>query len=157
MQVEHERPVFHITQVESDRIVPGQIRTSAHLPQAGNTRLNRQPAPHMVTIHGGLLRQGWSWSYQGHIAVHYVDELRQFVKRPPAQPRTGPGDPRVVAKLEQDAVLPGRAVLAGRPPQIRSALLGVDDHGAELVDGEHPAVLTHPGLPEERRTAVIEL
>ena len=40
--------------------------------------------------------------------------------------------------------------------QLRPAQLGIDDHGAELVDSEHPPVLAHPYLRKQHRAAVMQ-
>src|SRR2546430_167398 len=48
LQVEGEGPVFHITQVQPDGLVPGQVRPAVDLPETGDARLDRQPAPHVA-------------------------------------------------------------------------------------------------------------
>src|SRR5450755_398100 len=150
LQVHGERPVLHVAQVEPFCFFPRQVRPAADLPQAGHAGLNHEPAPHVAAVAGHLLRQGRPGPDQGHVADQHVDELRQLIKRPAAQPGAWAGNPRVPTDLEQDPV---RLVMDGK---LGFALFGTRHHGPELEEGEALAVLADPGLAEEHRAVIGE-
>src|SRR5215831_17670331 len=151
LQVKGEGPVLHVTQVEPFRLVPGQIRPTADLPQAGDARLDRQPAPHMVPVLRHLDGQRRAGPDQRHVAEQDVEQLRKLVQRPPAQPGTGPGDPWVPVQLEQ------RPIPVVLRQQLRLPRLGVHHHGPELPHAERLPILAGPGLPEEDGPAIGDL
>ena len=103
-EVGGERPVLDVVEVEPDAVLPGQVGASADLPQSGHARLDQQPAGHVLVVPGDLGRQRRPRPDQAHVALEHVDQLRQLVQRPLAQERADPGDPRVAAHLEQQAV-----------------------------------------------------
>src|SRR6266487_1043554 len=148
LQIEGERPVLDVAQIEPDRLLPGQIRPAADLPQAGQARLDREPAPHLAAIARGLLRQCRPGPDQGHIPEQHVDELRKLVERPPAQPPADLSDPGIAADLEEH---PARLITHGelRLPGVRT-----HHHGPELVQGERASIPADPWLPEQDGTAV---
>lgn len=80
-----------------------------------------------------------------------IEQLRQLVHREPAQPAADPSHPRVVAHLEQ------HAVVLVEVPQLREPGLRVDVHRAELVDDELPAVAPDAHLPEQHRPGEFRL
>src|SRR5688572_16677184 len=55
-QVERERPVVYVVQIEPDGVVPRELGPARHLPQAGRARAYEQAAAHVpeeVTVVGG--------------------------------------------------------------------------------------------------------
>ena len=56
-QVQRERPVLHVAQVQPDRLLPRQVGPAGHLPQPGHAGLDREPAAHVVGVRRDLLRQ----------------------------------------------------------------------------------------------------
>src|SRR5882724_2258588 len=49
-QVKGEGPVLHVTQVQPDRLVPGEIAATADLPQPRYARLDQQTAAYVVAV-----------------------------------------------------------------------------------------------------------
>src|SRR4051812_16730814 len=49
-QVEGERPVLDVADVDAHRLVPRQVRAAADLPEAGDARLHEQPAGHVEAV-----------------------------------------------------------------------------------------------------------
>ena len=76
----------------------------------------------------------------------HVEELRQFVQRVAAQETANRSDPRIVARLEADALAIAHLQDSVAP------FLGVDIHAAELQKLEGFAVLADTDLLEQRRT-----
>src|SRR3954447_20269145 len=56
-QVETERPVLDVVEVEADAVLPGQVAAAADLPQAGDAGLDEQPALDVGGVFGDLARQ----------------------------------------------------------------------------------------------------
>src|SRR4051812_15104135 len=63
-QVEGDRPVLDVAQVEADALFPRQVRTAAHLPQAGQSRLDEEPPVHIFGVPLDLGRDGRAWADQ---------------------------------------------------------------------------------------------
>src|SRR5450755_3770181 len=105
LQVEDKRPVLHIAQIEPDRLLPGQVGAAVDLPQPGDARLDYQPAPDVVAVPCSLVRQRGPRADQRHVPAHDIDQLRQLVHRPAAEPGTNGRYPRVVADLEKHSVV----------------------------------------------------
>src|SRR3954447_18303925 len=57
LQVERERPVLDVVEVEPDAVLPGQVGPAADLPQPRDARLHQQPAVHVGGVVGDLTRQ----------------------------------------------------------------------------------------------------
>src|SRR5580700_3870089 len=150
LQVERERPVLHVPQVEPDRVLVAQVRPAVDLPESGHPGLDIQPAAKFVAVKRGLCGQRGPGPDQGHLAEYHVQELRELVQRSAAQEAADGRDPRVPAHLEQHPV-----ALVQREERLL-AQFRVGDHGAELQHRERLPILAHPGLGEERRTAVVE-
>src|SRR5688500_14783807 len=60
-EVEGQRPVLDVADVDAHGIVPGEVRPAAHLPEAGEPRLDQEPAVHVepVPLHLGGQRRAW--------------------------------------------------------------------------------------------------
>src|SRR4051812_26303521 len=56
-QVETERPVLDVVEVESDAVLPGQVAAAADLPQAGDAGLDEQAALDVGGVFRDLARQ----------------------------------------------------------------------------------------------------
>src|SRR3954447_15009929 len=128
-QVEGERPVLDVADVDAHRVVPGEVRATADLPEPGKTRLDEEAAVHVVAVLLDLSLQRRAGADQRHVPAQHVDQLRQLVGRVPAQHAAYPRDARVVFALEQHAVAVGVVQL----PHHR---VGAGDHAAELEHGE---------------------
>src|SRR3954451_6356818 len=78
--VERERPLLDVAQVETDRLLPVQVRAAADLPQTGEARLHEQPSSCLAVVRlvGDRQRTG---ADQRHLAAQHVDQLGQLVHR----------------------------------------------------------------------------
>src|SRR5690606_2815212 len=57
-EVERERPVLHVAKVQTNRLIPREVRASADLPEAGHTRLDGETATHVERVLGHFGQQG---------------------------------------------------------------------------------------------------
>src|SRR3954447_24659299 len=103
-QVEGERPVLDVADVDAHRVVPGEVRAAADLPEPGETRLDEEAAVHVVAVLLDLGLQRGAGADQRHVPPQHVDQLRQLVERVAAQQASDARDAGVVLALEQDAV-----------------------------------------------------
>src|SRR3954447_25863261 len=49
-EVERQRPVLDVANVDPYRVVPGQVGAAAHLPQASETRLHQEATMHVKPV-----------------------------------------------------------------------------------------------------------
>jgi len=104
LQVKHQRPVVDVPEVQSQRLVPGQVTAPADLPEAGEPGLHPQAAHGIRLVLCDLARKRRPRTDQGHLASHHVDQLRQLIQREPPQDPADASDPRVVLDLEEHLV-----------------------------------------------------
>ena len=86
-------------------LLPRQVGAPADLPQPGDAGLDQQPPGDVAVVAFDLLRQRRARTHQAHLAGQHVDQLRQLVQGPLAQPPTDPGHPWIVTDLEQQTVV----------------------------------------------------
>ena len=86
-----------------------------------------------------------------HLAAQHVDQLRQLVEAEPAQEAPDAGHAGVVGELEH------RVAQVVEADHVLEPVLGVGDHGPELVHLERAAVEPGAGLVEEHGPAAVEL
>src|SRR5664280_870456 len=140
-QIEPERAVFDVPDVQLDPLVPGQGGAPIHLRPAGQPGLDLEPAQLPGGIAVDLIAKGRARSHDAHVASENVPELRQLVEREAAQRSPGARDARVAAV---DRVA-------------RAYLLGAHDHRAQLEQLEVAAVLANTPLPIQNRAAILQL
>ena len=75
-EVEPQRPVVDVPQVEADRLRPAEVRATRDLPQAGDAGLDDEPAPRVDVVAGDLARQRRPRTDERHVAPHDVPQLR---------------------------------------------------------------------------------
>src|SRR5947208_3024355 len=68
-EVERERPVLDVADVDAHRVVPGEIRAAADLPQAGETGLDQEASVHVVAVLLDLALQRRARPDQRHAAA----------------------------------------------------------------------------------------
>ncbi len=150
-EVEEERAVLDVVEVQALVGVEGRVVAGLDLPQAGDA------GPHLVPVVevGGelvdLVAQRRAGPDEAHVALQDVDQLGQLVEARAAQDVADPRDPGITGDLEQRA---GALVVGLHGGQ---AGLGVDDHGAELEHPELGLVAADPLLAEQHRAAVLPL
>ena len=149
-QVEPERPALDVVKVQLDPAVEVIVAPGGDLPQAGDPRLDRQPAPVPERVTGDFAGQWRPRADQTHLALQHVPQLRQLIQARPTQESAGPGEARIFGDLE-----------AGSADFIARAQLGltgrsVGDHRPELRDREAPACRTDALLAEQDGSAIDE-
>src|SRR6266851_3647431 len=132
--VQAQRPTPDVLEVQAHPIVQiVHLVPAADLPQSGDARLYRQ-FPFLKTSEALVLAdQGRAWAHQAHLAFENTVELRQFIQTIAAHPLARPGHARVVGYFEDRP-----AHLVGCL-QLRLEVIGVVDHGPELVAEEWSA------------------
>src|SRR5437016_4903672 len=85
--VQPDRPVLEVVEVEADEIVERQLDSPGHLPQPGH------PGQHEVALAMPVLelnvvtQRQRAWADERHLAAYDVQHLRQLVDRiPPQEP-----------------------------------------------------------------------
>src|SRR5262249_60234033 len=112
-QVEPERAVVHVPDVERELLVPGQCVAAVHLAPA------RDPGPDMVASHlllrvaGKVLGKERAGTDQAHVAGDHIEKLGELVEARTPQEAAQPGDP---LGIREAAPHPGRPFAP--PPQI---------------------------------------
>src|SRR5690349_16031982 len=120
--------MIYVVDIESEAIIPGQLSSAANLRQTGDTRPNQVSTGLLGRIQRQILDKQRSGSYQAHLALQHIDELRQLVNARGAQKSTNRGEPLlIVVQLAAGTRLP---------------------HRPELVDHKRATAPTGPGLPE---------
>src|SRR3954451_11266854 len=78
-EVERQRPVLDVADVDPHRVVPREVGPAADLPEPGEARLDQEAAMHVVAVllHLGLQRR--PRADQRHVPAQHVDQLRQLV------------------------------------------------------------------------------
>src|SRR3954447_10862644 len=104
LQVEGERPVLDVVEVESDAVLPRQVGPAADLPEARDPWLDQQPPVDVVRVVGDFARQRRPRPDERHVAADDVEQLRQLVERVAPQELADASDARVVLHLEQQTV-----------------------------------------------------
>src|SRR5690606_4377335 len=79
-EIERQRPVLHVADVDADGVLPGEVRTPADLPQTAESRLDEEAPLHVEAVALHLADQRWARPDQGHLAPQHVEQLRQFVE-----------------------------------------------------------------------------
>ena len=121
-QVEPQRGVLDVPEVELDPLVPRQRGAAVDLRPAGDPGQRVEPAPLALVVAVDLDLHGRARADERHLAAQHVDEVRHLVERRAAQPRAEPRD-AVVALVDGQAL---------------AHVLGAADHRAQLVELERP-------------------
>jgi hypothetical protein len=100
--------------------------------------------PVLVKVTTFLNRKG-SRVNEAHVALEHVEELGQLVDARLSQEPSNWSDLRVILYFEY------RAAYLIELFQFSKPLLGISDHGPELVEPEPPLVAPHPLLDKEDR------
>ncbi len=101
LEVEPQRPLVDVAQIEGDPVVevvdPG---AAGDLPEPGDAGFHGQPPALPALVALDLVGDRRPRPDQRHLSLEHVDELRQLVEGPAAQPAADGGDPGVVLRLE---------------------------------------------------------
>src|SRR5437867_688581 len=80
LQVEAERPVLDVVDVEHDPFVEAELAATADLPQAGDAGYDLEAAPLPLFVALDLVGDRWTWPNQAHLTPQHVPELRNLVQ-----------------------------------------------------------------------------
>ena len=151
-EVESDRPVVNVEEIEALVGAEGRVVASLALPETGDSGAHLIPTPELGIKVDVLVREGEPRPDQAHRPGEYVPELRQLVDARRPQNATDPGYPGIVRGFEERAPRP----LVHRL-QVGEHLGGLGHHGAELQDSDWLAVLTDDRVAVQDRTAVFQL
>ena len=139
-QVEPQRRVLEVPEVELDPLGPRQRRAAVDLRPAAQPRAGVEAEALAVGVGVDLDLDRRPRADQRHLAAQHVDEVRQLVDRGAAQERADARDPRV-ALVDRHA---------------RAQVLGAGDHRAQLVDLEGVALQADAALAVDRVAVGLE-
>src|SRR4051812_6806605 len=100
LEGEPPRPTGDVLEISFHPGIEIRTVTRADLPQAGNARLHREPAPMPDVVFGNFLWQWRARSDEAHLAAQHVPELRQLVEAGPAQEPARTRQARIIGHLE---------------------------------------------------------
>src|SRR5690349_4335845 len=83
-QVESERLALDVLEVELNSLIPGDRIPAPDLGKAGHARPYRQASHLSVVVTLDLITECGSRTNQAHIAPQHVEDLREFIERPPS-------------------------------------------------------------------------
>ena len=149
--VEPDRPVLEVGEVEPDEIVEREARASGDLPEPGHPGEHEIPGAMPVLEELVVAKRQRPRPDEAHLAPQRVDELRQLVDREPPQNSPDPRHPRVVADLEQRA---RRLVRVLERALLRRC---ARDHRAELQHPELALADADPAVDVEHGPSRVEL
>src|SRR5690625_551067 len=86
LEVEPERAVLHVPEVEGELLLPFQRIAAVDLRPAGDPRPHVMAAPLALTVEWQVLHQQWARPHEAHVAAQDVPELRQLVQRACTEP-----------------------------------------------------------------------
>ena len=105
LDVQPQAPLVDVLDIQADHLVEiPDLVPSAHLPQAGDSRLDADPLAVLVLVPGDLLRRRRARPHQAHLPSQHVPELGQLVQAHPAEKLADPCDARIVPHLEEGPV-----------------------------------------------------
>src|SRR5436305_11306979 len=89
LEVEPERPVLYVEEVEADHLVERESVAARHLPESSHPRLHVEPlaVPEFVCL--DLIRDRRARADEAHVAAPGVGELRQLVEARAAEAAGG--------------------------------------------------------------------
>src|SRR5215210_4548136 len=131
-EVEPERPVVDIPDVEDEAVVPAYEVPALHLGEPSDAGLHVVPSCLLRRIARQVLEQEWPWSHDAHLALDDVPQLRQLVEAGSPENRSQPRDTCV--QWHDGSVGPERIT-----------------HRPELDDRERRALVAWADLPEQHR------
>src|SRR5439155_4705999 len=150
--VQPDRPVLEVVEVEPDEVVEAEARAARDLPEAGHAREHEValavPGLEVLVV----AERQRPRADEAHLAAEHVPELRDLVEREAPQERADRGHARVFPDLEQ------RPVGVGRGLELCLAAGRVGLHRPELsvpesvtISSSTPARPARGALPEGRR------
>lgn len=147
-------PVADVPGVHGDAFFVGGVAAAAGLPHAGDAGQDHAVLAEVFAVALDLGRDDGPRADETHVAADDVPELRELVEAGLAQEGAELRDARVVLELEVGfPFLAGLGVLG---EVFLEGLLGVRDHGLELVAREEPAVLADALVREDDVAFVVD-
>ena len=140
LQVEPQRRVLDVPEVELDPLVPRQRRAAVDLRPAGDAGQRVEPVALALVVAVDLDLDGRARADERHLAAQHVHQVGHLVEGGPAQPGAEPRDPVV-------------ALVDGQP---LAHVLRAADHRAQLVELERPAVAADAPLAVDRVAVGLE-
>ena len=108
LEVEPERPLIDVGQVQLHPGLEIDLVASADLPDAGDPRLHREPAPLPALVLGDLVGDGRPRTDHAHVAHQHVPELGKLVQASLAQHAAHRRDAWILLNLEGGVPAPIR-------------------------------------------------
>ena len=102
--VEPDRPVLDVREVEPHEVVEVQAGAAGDLPQAGHPRENGVPGAVPLLEQLVVAERERTRADEAHLPLQHVHDLRDLVQREPPQHATDARHARVVPDLEQRAL-----------------------------------------------------
>src|SRR5687768_7438115 len=163
LNIEPDRPVLDVVQVDLDHFLERQAAAARHLPQACNARFHIQPFAVPDVVFFDLVSDGRTRADHTHVAFQHIQELRKLIKARPPQLPAEARDPRVVLYLTENRVLIVARICLDVTADVLLICLamhifvGIHVHRPELVAKKNAPVHPDPLLPEHHRPPGIEL
>src|SRR5262249_24930645 len=86
LDVEPERTVVDVPDVERDALWPRQLNSAVHLRPARHPRRDHEAPALKRRVFFHLFQNGWPWPDQRHFTTQNVEQLRQFIDLEAAYP-----------------------------------------------------------------------
>src|SRR5436305_9427792 len=162
LEVEPERPVLYVEEVEANHLVERESVAARHLPESRHARLHVEPLAVPEFVRLDLVRYGRARADEAHVAAKDVEKLRQLVQARAAEPATGARHARVVVEFV-DGPPTVAHVRVGTAFDVAPLVLSVfavvraRAHRSELEEEEYATVHPDALLPVEHGAARVQL
>ena len=145
--IEPERPFVHVLQVQPHPLLQRNRASAVDLPKTGDAGTNAE-APSLPIFIETLVvaHRKRTRTYEAHVTLQYVEELRQFVNAAAAQHLSERCNAWIVHNFKYG---PGNLILVF---QHRDQFFGVGNHRAEFVNRKCSFVDAKTFLAEKDRT-----
>src|SRR5574340_971671 len=77
--IPHHRPVLHVRKIQPHSLIPGQVRSPAHLPQSLHSWFHQQSAPLFAVVLFHFTTHRRPRTHHTHFTPQHVDELGYLV------------------------------------------------------------------------------
>src|SRR5665213_2593008 len=144
-RVESQRPVIDVLQIEAHPRFKVDLIPPPDRPETSQTRPHAQTPPLPALILGNLAWNRRAWSHKRHVALKYIDQLRNLVNGKPSQPFAHGRESWIVRNL-CDHLFRVQMRYFMKPP------FSIGNHGSELVKSKRSAIQSAARLPENNRS-----
>lgn len=153
-EIDPDGPVADVPSIHGDALFVGGVAAAAGLPHAGDAGQNHAVLAEIDAVALDFFGDNRARADEAHVAADDVPELRQLVEAGLAEEGAELCDARVVLELEvRFPLLAGLGVL---PEVLLKGLLGVWDHGLELIARKEPAIFADALVGEDDMALVVD-